>query len=369
MHVAAIDFTVAKLLAPQLDHLAMLGYEVRVACKRTDSRYWQELERFDPIDIPFSREMKIFKMLKASMQLSREVRHWRPDVLHLHTPAASLPVRALPHPRWAPNTSIVYTVHGYLHSWPPRGAKDRIIQLAEKWEARRTECLLFQSAEDYESSRQLNYHSNLILLGNGVEDTWFDLEERKRTDVLQLLFVGRLVREKGVLELLDAVAKVASVHLHIAGESLHSDRDPIDEEIAQRLTNTDLKCRVTQHGMLTRAELQQLYGEIDALALPSYREGVPRSVIEALAAGRPVIATDIRGCRELVMEGQNGWLVPPRQVGPLAEAIRKLSKLGEDSLSAMGQRAAISVDPERRESSVFGRLVAAYQACGATLST
>jgi len=367
LHVAAVDFTVAKLLAPQLDELGARGYDIRVACQRTDAVHWNELERFNPIAIPFSRELKPIKMLRASAKLSREVKAWQPHVLHLHTPAASLPIRALPHPTWSEHTAIVYTVHGYLHGWPPTGAKERLIQKVEKWEARRTDAVLFQSAEDFEASSKLGYQSNLVLLGNGVEDAWFDIARRRRGDEFQLLFVGRVVREKGVLELLDAVEGVPGVSLHIAGDALDSDRDPVGDEVAKRLARPGLAGRVTRHGMLPRAELQQLYDQIDAVCLPSYREGVPRSVIEALAAGRPVVATQIRGCRELVTDEFNGFLVPPHEVAPLADALRRMSELDSDSLADMGEHARISVDPDRRESAVFERLVRAYAAVGVPL--
>lgn len=365
LHVAAVDFTVAKLLAPQLDKLVTRGYDIRVACQRTNAADWAELERFSPIDVPFPRELRPLKMIRASALLSREVRGWKPDVLHLHTPAASLPIRALPHPSWPKNTATVYTVHGYLHQWPPLGTREKVVQKVEKWEARRTRALLFQSAEDYASSRRLGYRSKLVLLGNGVQDGWFDLPSRERGANFNLLFVGRLVREKGVLELLDAVERAPDVHLHLVGDALESDRHPVADQLAVRLAKRKLAGRVTCYGMVSRTDLQQIYARADALCLPSYREGVPRSVIEALAAGRPVIATEIRGCRELVTEGENGYLVPAHEVAPLADAITRMASLDAETLALMGQRARQSVDPGRRESTVFARLVDVYESVGA----
>jgi colanic acid/amylovoran biosynthesis glycosyltransferase len=91
---------------------------------------------------------------------------------------------------------------------------------------------------------------------------------------------------------------------------------------------------------------------------------VPRSVIEALAAGRPAIVTDIRGSNELVEDGVNGWMVPAGDVAALAEVIGRVAQLAPEDLSRWGARARESVDPARRESRVLARLVAAYANAG-----
>ena len=105
-------------------------------------------------------------------------------------------------------------------------------------------------------------------------------------------------------------------------------------------------------------------GGMDVLCLPSHREGVPRSVIESLAAGRPAIVTDIRGSNELVEDGVNGWMVPPGDVGALTDVIGKVAALSADELAQVGTNARASVDPVRRESHVMERLVAAYISAG-----
>lgn len=365
LHVAAVDFTGVKLLRPQLQALAQAGFDVRLACGRTDNAYWTALEPFRPTDIAFSRTADLRATLTALVQLWRLVRNWRPDVLHLHTPAASLPARLLPRIVWPRGTRIVYTVHGYLHPWPARTRVDRVVQRMEQMEARWTDLMLFQSQEDLYESQVRRYASRLIYLGNGVEDEWFDLEPPRRDDAgLRVLYVGRLVREKGVLDLVHAVRGLASVRLDLVGAALRSDRDPIERELNDLLAEPDLAGRVRRLGAVDKHRVREVCAGADVICLASHREGVPRSIIEGLAAARPAIVTDIRGCRELVKNGVNGFLFPAGNVTALRECLAALAAMDTTRFGALSAAARSSVDPTRREQAVFDRLIAAYAGLG-----
>lgn len=366
LHVAAVDFTATKLLAPQLHALGSAGYDVRLAVGRTDERFWGELGDLDPVDIAFPRGPRPLSMLGSTARLRRLVRDWQPDVLHLHTPAASAPVRALPRRAWPRDMRIFYTVHGYLHPWPTVTNRQRAAQRLEQWQSRRTDCSLFQSAEDLDEATRRGYGSRLVYLGNGVESSWFEqpTPAPKAAGKLSVLFVGRLVKEKGVLDLIEAVAHVDGVELHVAGAALPSDRDPVDAELRHEVAHRGLGGRVHLHGMLRRTEVQQLMQRADAVVLPSYREGVPRSLIEGMATGRPGLATRIRGCREIISHESDGLLVDPGAVDQLATGLQQLRDMAESDFAAMGRRAQSSTSQRFRETQVIERLVAAYQDAG-----
>ena len=165
LHVSAVDFTAARLLSPQMPALKRQGYDVRVACRRTSDAYWQEISDYSPFGDQFPRDLDLPRMLAATVQLGRIVRQWRPHIVHLHTPAASLAVRALPHPFWPRHTRLVYTVHGYLHQWPPIGVINRLVQVAEQVQSYRTDMTFFQSEEDLRESKARSYSGELVSLG------------------------------------------------------------------------------------------------------------------------------------------------------------------------------------------------------------
>ncbi len=362
LHVAAVDFTAARLLRPQMNHLKSRGLDVRVACGRSTTAEWADLADFNPIDLAFPRTPSPVGMLRSTLRLQKLVRDWRPDIIHLHTPAAALPVRIWPKVAWPSRSRIVYTVHGYLHPWPPERPRDRVLQKIEKWESNRTHVTLFQSREDFENAIALNYGGNPTYLGNGVAADWFALTPPTPCTAgqrLRVLFVGRLVREKGILDLVSAVREVPNIELHVAGESLQSDRDGVSTEL-HALATGEMRGQLKLHGMLKQSQLQQLYLQMHAFCLPSYREGVPRSVIEALAAARPVMASNIRGNRELVKDGANGFLFEAGNVREIRESLGRLSRLSASEFEVMSDCARSSADPALRETAVMQRLILAY---------
>lgn len=361
LHVAAVEYTATKLLVPQLCDLRARGFDARLACAPDGPEFDRSLAPFQPISLSFPRSPRPASMAAACARLVRILRDLQPDLLHLHAPAAALPTRMMP--RWLipRRTRVLYTVHGFAHVWDGRGWRDRALERVERMLAPHTDMLLFQSTEDLDQTRSHGYRTQLRYLGNGVEDQWFAIPSRQAPSrPFRLLFVGRLIKEKGLLDLFDALVAVPDVHLTVAGAELPTDRDGVEEVLRERASGTALSGRVTFVGMVDKAQMQSLVAGSDALVLPSYREGVPRSLIEGFAAGRPAVATAVRGCRELVEDGVTGFLVPPGRPDRLAQALRAMSDLPDRRYREMSAAARALAEARYRESLVFGRLVDAY---------
>jgi glycosyltransferase involved in cell wall biosynthesis len=365
LHLCAVEFTALALLQPQAQEMRRRGYDVRLACAPHGGAFDQRLEPFAPIDVRFPRSLRPLQIAAAMTKWSRLMFALRPDLVHLHTPSIALTTRLLPSRAVPTGTRVVYTVHGFAHVWDDMTVRDRLLERVERALAPRADLLLFQSREDLEHAQRLRYATRLGYLGNGVEDEWFHIPAPERTTgPLRLLFVGRLIREKGLPELLEALPHVPDVDLTVVGAQLPSDRDGVEREIRALAARPPLLGRVTFTGSQDRAQVRRRVAEAHAMVLPSNREGVPRCLIEGFAAGRPAVATDVRGCREVVQDGVTGFLVPPRDPVALAAALRRLAAVEQARFRVMSAAAHAFAVAHFRETVVFDRLADAYASLG-----
>lgn len=146
------------------------------------------------------------------------------------------------------------------------------------------------------------------------------------------LFIGRLLGDKGVRELAEAARTVsAGVRIQLLG--------PLDEGNRTAISRAELERWVAEGAVDYVGEtddVRPFIAQATAVVLPSYREGLPRSLLEAGAMGRPLIATDVPGCREVVDDGSNGYLCRVQDAASLAEAMGRLAALSPEQRSAMG---------------------------------
>jgi glycosyltransferase involved in cell wall biosynthesis len=172
----------------------------------------------------------------------------------------------------------------------------------------------------------------------------------------RLISVGRLAEQKGHLLLIDAAARLRErglgFELVIAGDG------PLRGEIEGLIDRLDLRDHVRITGYLGTPEVRRELEAARAMVLPSFAEGLPVVIMEALALGRPVISTYVAGIPELVEPGRSGWLVPPGAVEPLVEAMAEALAADPAELEAMGRAGAARV-AERHVAAAEARKLAA----------
>ena len=339
LQLAASDITIAKLLLPLINNLKANGYDVDSAS--ADGRFARELrEKGHTVhSLPMSRSLSPWKTMKAIWALYRLLRKEKYDIVHVHTPVAAGVGRIAAKLAGVP--TVIYTAHGfYFHDHMAPWAK-RITILFERALGKLTHMLFTQSTEDAQAAVQYGIapQQRVVWISNGVDIDRFTPREdnsavRERFGLkegeLAVGFVGRLVREKGILELLEgmrqAAQKMPNLVLLVAGDNKAAgDRDVETQQIVHEYLNSnDLPFRVQFTGFID--DVEEMMAAVDLFALPSYREGMPRTIIEAMASGKPVIASDIRGCREEVSHGETGLLVPVRDADALGQGIVDILK-------------------------------------------
>ncbi|HEX5938370.1 MAG TPA: GNAT family N-acetyltransferase, partial [Actinomycetota bacterium] len=289
------------------------------------------------------------------------------DLVHTHNPKPGVMGRLAA--RFVGIPCVMNTVHG-LYAMPEDRLRRKVPVLAAEWLASRFSDLeLYQSAEDLAWARRLGLvrPGRSRYLGNGIDLSRFepDLTHEERVvktrldlgiagEELVVGTVGRIVAEKGYRELFQAARNVRrrfpAARFLVVGE-----RDPEKWDTLSQQELDDASEDVVFAGW--REDVPELIAAMDVFALPSWREGMPRSAIEAAACGVPLVLTDIRGCREVVRDGVEGFLVPVRRPDRLAAAIEGLLADGDLRArmgSAARRRAEDRFDERRVVAAVVG---------------
>jgi len=353
LQLCAVPVTARFLLRPLIDRLSKEGCEVHVACSGGLHATALTDDGICLHEIEISRSFLTLKHLRSIWQLFRLMRRERYTVVHAHTPVAAALGRIAARLARVPN--VVYTAHGfYFHEGMNPWVRRPIVWI-ERWLGRRaTDVLFTQSQEDLDTALHERIHEpdSAYWIGNGVDVQRLAAEaSAKRSDWgiseddIVVGFVGRFVREKGLLELLDAVSELRSQHDHmkllLVGGEITGDRgSAIGETLSEWLAARGIEDITIVTGF--QENVAPFYGLMDAFVLPSHREGMPRTILEAMACGLPVVASEIRGCREEVVDGVTGSLFPVRDVNALTACLDQLVRDSEMRLrfGAAGQELA-----------------------------
>lgn len=352
LQVCNTDFYLNRFLRPLVLALKARGHDVHCVCGGTKI-HPELLDAAIPVfDFDYPRRSSPADFAQGILRMRRIIRDGRYDCVNSHNRNASVVGRVA---SWLEGVPLnLYTAHGFYF----QDGQTRPLQLAaiaiEAGLARITDHTLSQSREDedFMVGRGLIAAGDITTIGNGIDAVRFRpraAEERAaaerdlglRHGVFRVAGTGRLVQGKGFVDLLDAFAIFHRAHaeseLVLIGGNIDQDLSPFRDEFLGRVREHGLDHAVRITGITDR--VHDYIAATDVFVLPSYREGMPRSLLEAMAAETPVIATDIRGCREIVSHGWTGWLYPPHDVETLAALIERVYDSPEERRKEMGRRA------------------------------
>lgn len=334
-HIIPTD-RIAYLMRTRLTRLQDTGYDLSIICG--DQGFGDQLEAcgLTVIHIPFAREIKPWTDVQCMVALRRTLAKGAFDMAHSHNPKGTLIGPLIG--QWARVPVVLHTVYGFLFNENSTGLHNLAAKTAERWCAWWCDHLLFQSREDYEYAQQFRYKTTerLHLIGSGIDERRFDrsLYPQARCQTRQTLgfspealvvgMVGRLVREKGWEDFFQMAGRVAKVckeaHFLIVGITETSQSDAVDPAALMALHGVTDRCVILEQ----RQDMPQLYASMDLTVLPSYREGIPRALLEAGAMGTTMIASNIRGCREVIIPEQTGLLFELKDVNGFTNTVLRL---------------------------------------------
>ncbi|MFC1976427.1 glycosyltransferase family 4 protein [Chloroflexota bacterium] len=371
-HITTADISLRYLLLNQLRSIQQAGYEVVGISSPGPNISALEAAGIRHIPVPMTRNVTPLADLVSFWRLYRVMRREHFTIVHAHTPKAELLGQVAA--RLAGVPVVVDTFRGiYLRNDMHPLWRSLFMTMA-RIAASCADIVLSQSNEMMRMAAQEGIcpPEKIEFLGNGIDVRRFDRDRLDQAIVAQkraelglppespvVGFVGRLVREKGILELLQACQIVRqhlpAVRLLIVGPIDHEKPDALTPEMAKEY-GVAAFCTFT--GL--RHDMPELYALMDVFALPSHRESFPRSPMEASAMGVPCVVTDIQGCREAVEHRRNGLLVPSGDVPALAQAIIELLPHREKAkqMAVEGRRMAVARFDEQL---VFEKVKAKYE--------
>ncbi|TSC95209.1 MAG: group 1 glycosyl transferase [Parcubacteria group bacterium Licking1014_1] len=371
-HVASVDITVKFLLLPQLKFLINDGYDVSAVC--SGGKWIKDIENqgVKVKTIKITRKITPISDLVSFFRLFLYFRKEKFDIVHVHTPKAGVLGQIAAKLAGVP--IIINTIHGLYFNKVSSPFQKIFFIFVKKIAAKCSDLIFSQNREDINTliEAKIAKSEKIKYLGNGVDIEKFNSKRFSNEFILNkkkelgidsgfkiIGAVGRLVKEKGYLELFAAFKKVLNkfpqTMLLAIGPEEPEKKDAFPPAI---IKDYDIEKNVIFLG--ERTDVDELYSLMDVFVLPSHREGFPRTVIEAMAMKRPIIATDIRGCQEAIDNGKNGILFSAKDSEKLYNAITFLLENPEKS-DNMAEFAREKAEKEFNEELVFFKIKKEYE--------
>jgi len=361
LFLATVDSHIYYFHIPYMEILRDMGYEVEVAAAPVGFKEKIEKEGFKVYPIPFSRNPLSFQNLRTFFMILHLMKKRKYIMAHMHTPVASFlgriaaKIAGIPH--------IVYTVHGFHFHERGSKLKNFIYYYLEKFMGKFTDVLITINTDDYKIACEKNLipHGRVVYIkGIGVDINKFSLERfdknlinaykdrlRMSKGNLVVIAIAELIKRKNIYDIIDAISFLSGkAELIIVGDGV------LQDELKNYVRIKKLSRKVIFLGR--RFDIPELLSASDIFVMTSFHEGLPKSMMEAMAMAKPVVAYNIRGVRDLVIDGETGFLVSFRDVKSLAEKILFLyehpdvcKEMGRKGRERIGQEFSLNIIMEQ----------------------
>lgn len=256
---------------------------------------------------------------------------------------------------------VVNNIAGLGATFISQSHVTKIVKWLYKIALKRSHRVFFQNSEDRDlflEERLVDPKSVALVPGSGIDLKRYAASPVNGRTGLAFLFVGRILKDKGVVELAKAAKTIRDRHpdvvIRLLGTHDPANPNAVPEKDLMEWVGDN---RIEYLG--TTDDVRPFLAQADCVVLPSYREGVPRSLLEAAAMARPIVATDVPGCRDVVDDGVNGFLCKVKDADDLAEKMLRIVGLTRAERQQMGFAGRAKVESEFDERIVLNRYIKA----------
>ncbi len=334
LHICNTSFYLRNFLKTHIDNLVENNYEVHVLCDIGRKKF-NFNKKVHLHDITFPRKVSPIEFLSTIIKTNKIIKRFNFDCVISHNRNSSIVGRIATFFSQVPQN--IYFAHGfYFHDNQNLFSYFISIQIERLLEII-TSHTISQSLEDMNLMINKKYIINkkITHVGNGIDNLKFkpasnklDLREKiglpKNSFII--IGIGRLVKDKGFQDLIEAFERISknekNCYLLIIGGNISQDISKYERKIIKKINNLNINDQVILTGMIDNVE--DYLNCSDVYVLSSYREGISRSMLEAMSCKIPVISTNVRGSREVIKNNKNGLLYEKSNINQLYSAIIKL---------------------------------------------
>lgn len=328
---------------------SLVNEDVEVVCLAPEDGYEQKLNdipglRYVALRHLSRKSLSLWGNLQTFLEISRILRSEKPDLAVFYTVKpnifGALAARLC-------RTPAIAAVEGLGYAATAPRLLRKIIFGLYGFAFRYVRKVIFLNHDDraeFLYHRVVTPDKTLVIKGTGVDTSYFYPEENTVTEPV-FLFIGRLLSDKGIREFIRAASLVKEAAAQARFQLLGSP----DAGNPASILPAELIHWIDNHSieyMGQTDDVRPFIARAGVIVLPSYREGMPRVLLEGMAMGKPIITTDSVGCRETVDEGRNGFIVPSENAEALAEAMLRFLQLPVDRQSAMGRYSRVKATTE-----------------------
>jgi len=345
--IANTFWNIVNFRQPIIDMLEQKGAEVYISAPFDVAveKEQQNNSRFIGLKYAKSHQNSLFNAYKSIQEFKEIFRKITPNYVLLYTmkpnifgniAAASLGI------------PVISTVTGLGYTFIKGGLTRYLSERLYKYAFRKTRHIVFHNPDD----RQLFVNQGFakenqckVIRGSGVNIDKFKPQVKLKSDKFIFLFIGRLLIDKGIREYLAAAKELknnAKIEFHIVGGLYPQNPAALSEK--EWFSEFENSKNIVWHKK--QEDVRPFLAMADVMVLPSYREGLPMSILEAMAMGKPIITTDVPGCRETVEEEVNGFLVSARDSNGLSKAMLKIYDISEEKRLLLGKQSRKKVETE-----------------------